>query len=88
MNFDTKKFKEVDNRLTYIIGYRNLYNFVVLFIAGWLLFVTPNEIPSSIQPTVYIGALVIIVLGFKWLLTQIRENIDATDVGDILSTKE
>ena len=67
---------EFDNRLTYIVGYRNLYNICILMIGAWCLLVTD-------QLSIVLGFL-LIVMGFKWFLAQARENIDAMDVTDTL----
>lgn len=70
-----KRFSEVDNKLTYIIGYRNAYNIAVLFIA-LMAYLNPDMISRAI-------ALLLIVLGFKWFLTQVRENIDVVMINEI-----
>ena len=67
---------EMDNRLTYVIGYRNLYNICILMIGAWCL-LTPGQLSSTL-------GFLLIVMGFKWFLAQARENIDAMDVTDTL----
>jgi hypothetical protein len=69
-----KSFREIDNKFTYIIGFRNLYNIAVLFIAamGYVLY-----------PATTIAVIILIVLGLKWFLTQVRENIDTVAISEM-----
>lgn len=69
-----KSFREIDNKFTYIIGFRNLYNIAVLFIAamGFILY-----------PATTIAVIILLVLGLKWFLTQVRENIDTVAINEI-----
>jgi hypothetical protein len=69
-----KTFKEIDNKFTYIVGFRNLYNIAVLFIAamGYLLY-----------PATMIAVIILTVLGLKWFLTQVRENIDTVAISEM-----
>jgi hypothetical protein len=69
-----KSFKEIDNKFTYIIGFRNLYNIAVLFIAamGYILY-----------PATMIAVIILVVLGLKWFLTQVRENIDTVAISEM-----
>jgi len=69
-----KTFKEIDNKFTYIIGFRNLYNIAVLFIAamGFVLY-----------PATTIAVIILLVLGLKWFLTQVRENIDTVAINEM-----
>lgn len=69
-----KSFREIDNKFTYIIGFRNLYNIAVLFIAamGFLLY-----------PATTIAVIILLVLGLKWFLTQVRENIDTVAINEL-----
>jgi hypothetical protein len=69
-----KSLSEVDNKLTYVIGYRNLYNIAVLMIAV-MAFLTPDAITKAIS-------LILIVLGLKWFLTQVRENLDVVYINE------
>jgi hypothetical protein len=72
-----KSLSDVDNKLTYILGYRNLYNFAVLFIA-YMAFLNPDAVTKALS-------LVLVVLGLKWLLTQVRENLDVVYLNDLAS---
>jgi hypothetical protein len=69
-----RSFKEIDNKFTYIIGFRNLYNIAVLFIAamGFMLY-----------PATTIAVIILLVLGLKWFLTQVRENIDTVAISEM-----
>jgi hypothetical protein len=76
---------KIDNRLTYILGYRNLYNIAVLFTCSWFYVALDSGAFSvGIAPTVFMGNYLLTVLGLKWFLTQVRENIDASSVRDAL----
>ena len=85
-----QKFVEVDNRLTYIVGYRNLYNIAVMFVSTWFIIVAQaqGEIAASASPTVFVGAFILLVMSMKWFLTQVRDNVDASDVYDELGSIE
>ena len=75
--FEPKLLKEYDNKATFIIGYRNLYNLVVLFISAmYIAMGSQSEIQSLV-------GIVIFVLGCKWFLTQCRENIDAMYINEM-----
>jgi len=69
-----KSFREIDNKFTYIVGFRNLYNIAVLFIAamGFVLY-----------PATTLAVIILIVLGLKWFLTQVRENIDTVSISEM-----
>lgn len=79
-----QKFIEIDNRLTYIVGYRNLYNIAVMFVSTWFLIVAQNEFVGDSATTVFVGAFLMLVMSMKWFLTQIRDNVDASSVYDTL----
>jgi cadmium resistance protein CadD (predicted permease) len=74
--FHKKKLDEIDNKLTYVIGYRNLYNIAVLMVAV-MAYLTPDAITKAIS-------LILIVLGLKWFLTQVRENLDTVYINEQL----
>jgi hypothetical protein len=78
--FHKKTLSEIDNKLTYIVGYRNLYNIAVLMVSV-MAYLTPDAITKAIS-------LILLVLGLKWFLTQIRENIDVVYINDQLTTPE
>jgi hypothetical protein len=74
-----RSLSDVDNKLTYVIGYRNLYNIAVLFVA-LMAFISSNVIMQALS-------LIIVVLGLKWFLTQVRENLDVVYINE-MATKE
>jgi len=83
-----ERFVKVDNRLTYVVGFRNLYNIAVLSICSWFyVALDSGGFSPDVAPTVLMGAFILTVLGLKWFLTQIRENIDASAVRDALDTE-
>lgn len=74
-----KSLSDIDNKFTYVIGYRNLYNIAVLFIA-LMAFLSNNVTMQALS-------LIIVVLGLKWFLTQIRENLDVVYINE-MATKD
>ena len=68
-----KKLFDADNKLTFIIGYRNLFNIAVMFWA-FIYFVSSHD-----GTLAYATGLIIFIMGCKWFLVQSRENIDAID---------
>ena len=78
--FHKKTLSEIDNKLTYVIGYRNLYNIAVMMVSV-MAYLTPDSTTKAIS-------LILLVLGLKWFLTQIRENIDVVYINDQLSVSE
>ena len=69
-----KTVKEWDNKFTYVFGYRNTYNIAVLFVA-FMMFIL---LDSSIK----VLSLVVVILGFKWFLSQVRENLDVVALNE------
>ena len=76
--FSAKKIKEIDNKLTYAIGYRNLYNIVVLAIGSVMILFSGLSIAAMSS----VG-FIIFILGGKWFLHQMTENIDAISVSEL-----
>lgn len=72
-----KKIKEMDNKLTYAIGYRNLFNIVVLACG------VVGILATQWGTTQNWVALTIFILGGKWMLTRMQENIDTLAVSEI-----
>ena len=68
-----ERYVEFDSRLTYIVGYRNLFNIAVMFIASWLFVIANTQVELATSSIVGI-------LGLKWFLTRIYDNIDTSDV--------
>lgn len=65
-----RRIKKADNQITYAIGYRNLYNIIVLAIGAVGLLIT------SINTTQNWVALAIFIMGGKWVITRMQENVD------------
>ena len=78
-NIDIRKFKKIDNELNYAFLYRNMYNYAVIVLALWYLFTVPAEAVTQAL------GVVLLVMGFKWLLTQTRENLDTIAINKTLS---
>lgn len=72
-----KSIKKADNKLTFALGYRNLLNIVVLSTGFVGIVISPAE--AAIRWI----ALVIFILGAKWTITQMQENIDSLEVSEI-----
>jgi len=66
-------YMNFDNDITFVVGYRNLFNIGVMFVSAWYMSVASNFDESSV---IYIGALIMLVMGMKWFLIQARSNID------------
>lgn len=77
-----KKLARMQNRIEFIIGYRNLVNMAVIFVAI-VVCVFASQTPEGI----IIGS-VFVVLGFKWFHTQMIRNIDDLECQDVLANKE
>ena len=76
--FSAKKIREIDNKLTYAVGYRNLYNIVVLAIGSVMLFT--SSFNYAMLSTV---GFIVFILGAHWFLEQMRQNIDAVYVSEL-----
>lgn len=95
-NNDTKKkslkqtYNEWDNRVTYVIGHRNLINIAVLFVSVYGMAAGAEVLHTGAESvvTVTMTMLIMFVLGLKWFFDQTVENIDATDVYDAIDKKE
>ena len=77
-----KKIRELDNKMTYAIGYRNLYNIVVLSCGAVMLIL--STVQTSHFEVVSIG-FVVFLLGAKWSLDQMYANIDTISVSETVS---
>jgi hypothetical protein len=71
-----KEIKAIDNKLTFAIGYRNLYNIVVIAIGFYGGLTTP---PGSVFNWI---SLVIALMGGKWFLSRLQDNIDTLSVAE------
>ena len=65
---------ELDNKISYILMFRNSYNIAVLFVAG-MMFLLGDATFKALS-------LVVVILGLKWMLTQMRENIDVVTINE------
>jgi hypothetical protein len=72
-----------DNKITFIVGYRNLYTFVVATIGVMCLYF--GEQLGT--PYYYMLAMIMFVLAGKWFIEQVRMNIEELDVHETLSNK-
>ena len=70
-----------DNKLTYVIGYRNLYNFVIMMLAAMAFYYAE----ALVAPELYMLCFILAVLSCKWFLMQVRENVDSLDVIDAIA---
>ena len=80
--FKPESIKKWDNKLTFVVGYRNLYNIVVTFIAG--VYLTMSGTQSGIQA---FAGIILFVMGMKWFLSQCRENLDSMFIEDTYGNK-
>lgn len=80
--FTADKLKKMDERMTFVLGYRNLYNLVCIFIAAVLIVLASWSSEGTI-----IGWLML-VLGTKWLYDQMMKNIDDLECQDLLDKKD
>jgi hypothetical protein len=79
-----QKLISFDNKITFVVGYRNLYTFVVATIGVMCLYY--GEQLGT--PYYYMLAMLLFVLAGKWFLEQTRQNIDELDVVENLQNKE
>jgi hypothetical protein len=77
MKITATEIKKFDNKVTYVIGYRNLYNILIVAFAVVMgMFAAQNSLP-------YYTAVIIGLMAGKWLITQMQENVDALSVLEI-----
>lgn len=86
MKITPKMISKADDRMNFIIGYRNLYNIVVLVLAFWFIVESQSiglygTIPGAIEGS---GGVILMVLGGKWFLSQIRQNLDILEIKEQL----
>ena len=72
-----KKIKEMDNKITFAVGYRNLYN--ILILASGFVGVLFTPLGTEFNWI----AFVILVLGGKWFLSRMQDNIDTLSITEI-----
>jgi len=80
--FTPSKLKRMDDRITFVMGYRNLFNLITIFMAGVLITIASWSTEGTV-----IGYLML-VLGAKWLYDQVCKNIDDLEINDLLDKKE
>jgi hypothetical protein len=90
MPINLKKIKDADNNLNFVIGYRNLYNIASVVVAFGFLIESQSPllfgtVPGAIEGT---GGVILMVLGLKWFLTQIRENLDTLEIKELQSKNQ
>jgi hypothetical protein len=83
LGLSKQKLIQFDNKITFVIGYRNLYNFVVMMIAAMSFYYAEVLVASEL----YMLALILAVLSCKWFLVQVRDNVDSLDVVDAISSE-
>jgi hypothetical protein len=78
------KLIQFDNKITFVVGYRNLYNFVVMMIAAMAFYYAEVLVASEL----YMLSLILAVLSCKWFLMQVRDNVDSLEVVDAIRSDD
>ena len=68
-----KKVKEIDSKITFVLGYRQLINYMIFVVAV-----------TAFEYGLYGESVIFLVFGAKWFLTQIYHNFDALETDEIL----
>ena len=76
-----QKLISFDNKITFIVGYRNLYTFFEATMGVMCLYY--GEQLGT--PYYYMLAMIMFVLAGKWFIEQVRSNIEELDVHEALS---
>ena len=86
MKVTPKMIRKADDKMNFIIGYRNLYNIVVLVLAFWFIVESQSIGVYGTIPGIIEGAAgtLLMVLGGKWFLSQIRQNLDILEIKEEL----
>ena len=86
MKFTPKMIRKADDKMNFIIGYRNLYNIVVLVLAFWFIVESQSVDLYGTMPGIIEGSsgIILMVLGGKWFLSQIRQNLDILEIKEEL----
>ena len=82
MSFTASKILKMQNRVEFVLGYRNLFNLITIFMAGVLI-----TLASWTTEGTVIGYLML-VLGSKWLYDQVCRNIDDLTIQDLTEKRE
>ena len=80
--FTVGKIARMQNRLEFIIGYRNLVNLAVIFVGAVVAIFA-----SSTSEGIVIGTI-LMVLGAKYFHDQVLHNIDDLEIQDITEKKD
>lgn len=67
--FGLKKITEIDNKLNYVIGYRNLVNISIVAVAY-----------TAYTMGAFETSVILMILGLKWFAVQVYQNIDAMEL--------
>ena len=79
MKINATEVKKIDNKLTYVIGYRNLLNIIVVAI-GFVMMTTTNPTVNGYP----LFGLIIFIIGLINWYNQFRDNLDATAVSEMV----
>lgn len=82
MKLDVTKLKEIDNELTFAVTYRNMVNYAILIVGFYMLF-APYYDPYILAMSQGFG-IVIVCMAFRWVATQIRENLDTIECNKLI----
>jgi hypothetical protein len=86
MKFTPKMIRQADDKMNFIIGYRNLYNIATIAVASWFIIESQSIGIYGTVPGIIEGAsgTLLMVLGGKWFLSQIRQNLDILEIKEQL----
>ena len=86
MKITPKMIRAADEKYNFIVGYRNLFNIVVLAVGTW--FIIESQTLMSASPGIGIvegtGGIIVMILGGKWFLSQVRQNLDIIEIKEQL----
>lgn len=71
--FGFKTIKEIDSKMNYILGYRQLVNVSVLAIAY-----------IAYTMGIFEVTIILMILGLKWYISQAYHNFDSLEAMDLL----
>jgi hypothetical protein len=72
--FTAKKIKKMDEELSFIIGYRNLFNLILLFVSAALFLLAAGN------GFVVVIGVVLFVLGLARFYDQAMKNVDDLEI--------
>jgi hypothetical protein len=82
MSFTVSKLAKMQNRVEFVIGYRNLVNLIIIFFAATYLTLQGDYAEGFI-----VGAFMFII-GLTRFYDQVVRNIDDLECQDLLDKKE